>query len=202
MRVAKAICAEDRIHATSYNARAAAAHRLRLPLGPVPCLGAVATAPVVLLLSHPQPEAGSSGGYAFRRSGWPLATLHPDAPVEFHATWSRRFEPLVGRFGAQHVSNSLAVVFLTPWQCEQFDERLRLPSRQRMLDLAAAAGARDAILIVAHGAELWTEHADIASLPLSRRVHARSRRRTEMTEENLGDAWDAVCRRIEVHAWL
>ena len=203
MCAARAICLEDQGPAMSYNALAAPGYQLRLSRGPVPWLGAVATAPVVLLMSHPEPETeASSGGYALRPCGWPLAMLHPQAPSDLRAPWCRRLEALVDRFGAQHVANALAVAYLTPWQSEQFDERLRLPSRQRMLDLAAAAAARDATLIVAHGPDLWTERAEIASLPVSRRLHARSRRRTEVSAENLGDAWDTVCKRIEVHAWL
>lgn len=201
--LARTLCYEDRIQATSYNARALAECRLRLPLGPVPCVGAVMTAPVVLLLSHPPYDARSSGSdYSFRRLGWPLSALHPDAPVSIAEWWRSRAAPLIDLFGAQHVANAIAAVFLTPWQSQTFDDRLRLPSRDRMLRLAADASARDAMLLVLQGGDLWTEHADIASLPLTRRVHTRSWRATELSQRNLGDAWTEVLKRIEVHAWL
>ena len=201
--LARTLCYEDRIQATSYNARAPAERRLRLPLGPVPCVGAVTTAPVVLLLAHPPCDARSSGSdYSFRRIGWPLSALHPDAPMAIAEWWRSRAAPLIDLFGAQHVANAIAAVFLTPWHSEVFDDRLRLPSRERMLRLAAGAAARDAMLVVMQGADLWTEDADVASLPTTRRVHARSWRGTELSRRNLGEAWPEVVKRIEVHAWL
>src|SRR5262249_26517680 len=107
------------------------------------------------------------------------------------------------RFGAQHVANCVAAVFVTPWRSFAFDERLRLPSRRRMLDLAASAAARDAMLFVARDEALWTEHAAIAALPPTRRFSPKSWRATEISEENLGeDAWTRICNIIETHAWI
>jgi hypothetical protein len=84
-----------------------------------------------------------------------------------------------------------------------FDERLRLPSRSRLLDLAAAAAARDAILILMQGAALWTEHSAIASLPAARLASTKSWRSTELSRRNLSaDLWDIVRKRVEVHAWI
>ncbi len=203
-RLAETLSNEDRAGAMEHNLRASPEHRLHLALGPVPCVGAITTAPVVLLLSHPGLEAQSTAqDYCFRRSGWPLSALHPDAPPGVAEWWRGRLEALVDRFGGQHVSNAVAAVFLTPWCSQAFDERLRLPSRQRILDLAGKAAARDALLLMVRGENLWTEHADIASLPATRRLNPRSWRVTDINARNLGeDAWSAVCRRIEIHAWL
>ena len=178
-------------------------HRLHLSLGPVPCVGAVATAPVVLLLSHPVLDARSTAqDYCFRRPGWPLSALHADAPPGQADWWRGRLEALIDLFGPQHVSNAVAAVFLTPWCSLAFDDRLRLPSRQRALDLAGKAAARDALMVMLRGENLWTEHPDIASLSTTRRLHPKSWRVTHINGRNLGeDAWSTVCRRIEIHAW-
>jgi hypothetical protein len=201
-RWADTIRAEDLVAAGAYNASSSLDFRLELGLGPVPWAGAIATAPVVLLLSHPAHSPVSSDeDYTQAWPGWPLSALHPEAPLAPSAWWRSRVAALVDLFGAQHVSNSVAALFLTPWQCARFDERLRLPSRRRMLALAAAAAARDALMLVVHGMYLWTEQPEIASLPTTRRIHPRSRSRTEITPANLGDAWSTVCKRIELHAW-
>lgn len=203
-RLAEVISNEDRSAAIRHNAVAEPEFRLYESLSPAPFVGAVMTAPVVLLLSYPGLDGRSTpDDYSFFRPGWPLSALHPDAPGGIAACWHRRLAALVERFGAQHVSNAVAGVFLTPWRSFAFTERLRLPSRQRMLDLAASGAARDAVLLVLRHQELWTEHPVIAALPSTRRFDARWWRVTEISERNLGDdAWAAVCRRIETHAWI
>lgn len=203
-RLAETISNEDRSYAIEHSVSASPEHRLHIPFGPVPCVGAVTTAPVVLLLSHPGLEPRSTAqDYCFRRPGWPLSALHPDAPPGLAEWWHGRLEALIDLFGPQHVSNAVAAVFLTPWYSVAFDDRLRLPSRQRVLDLAAKAAARDALMLMVRWESLWTEHPDIASLPATRRLHPRSWRATDITCRNLGEAaWSAVCRRIEIHAWL
>ena len=203
-RLCAAIAAEDGQAAAAYNAAVPGERRLRDRAGPVPFLGAVTTAPVVLLLTHPQLDTlVAAADYAFQRDGWPFGPLHGDAPVGLYEWWQDRLGALVAEFGEQHVSNAVAALFLTPWPSESFDTRLRLPSRRRMLELAAAAAGRDAIIVVLRGAELWTEHAEVAALPPTRRFYPKSWRTTRLTPDNLGDgAWDTVCRRVEVHAWL
>lgn len=203
-RLAQTISNEDRACAIEHNARASVEHRLHIALGPVPCVGAIMTAPVVLLLSHPGLDARSTAqDYCFRRPGWPLSALHPDSPPGAGEWWRSRLAALVERFGAHHVSNAVAAVFLTPWCSVAFDDRLRLPSRHHLLDLAAKAAARDALMLILRGEDLWTEHPDIASLPATRGFRPKSWRVTEIDCKNPGEnAWTAVCRRIEVHAWL
>ena len=203
-RLAETISNEDRVPAIEHNARALPEQQLNIPLGPVPCVGAIMTAPVVLLLSHPALDDRSTRlDYSFQRPGWPLSALHSDAPAGLGEWWRSRVTALVDLFGAQHVSNAVAGLFLTPWSSVAFADRLRLPSRRRMLDLAASAAARDALVLVLRGEDLWTENAEIAALPPTRRFHPRSWRVTELNCQNLGDdAWTTMCRRIEIHAWL
>ncbi|HKP67466.1 MAG TPA: hypothetical protein VJX31_12620 [Casimicrobiaceae bacterium] len=203
-RLSAAIAIEDALRANRHNDSARPEHRLHLSLGPVPCTGAIMTAPIVLLLGRPVADARSTAlDYTFAPARWPLAALHPQAPAALGEWWGPRLESLVHLFGAQHVANSVAAIYLTPWLTTMFDERLRLPSRARLLDLAAAAASRDAILIMMQGSALWTEHPVIASLPPARLVSTKSWRSTELSRRNLGgDLWDIVRKRVEVHAWI
>lgn len=202
--LAHRMSAEDAEVAGAHNAQALPQHALAVALGAVPFVGAISTAPVVLLLSHVELESRSlPGDYAFRRDAWPLSALHPDAPAAPADWWRARTADLVEAFGAHHVANAVAALFLTPWHASVFDPRLRLPSRRRVLKLAESAAGRDATLVLMRGADLWTESAAIASLSTTRLIVSKSWRATELTPANLGDAgWDQVRRRIEVHAWL
>jgi hypothetical protein len=202
--LATTITNEDRAGVVDFSAKAPPEQRIHDWLGPVPCVGAIMTAPVVVLLSHPALDRYSTPrDYSFSRAKWPLSALHPEAPRGIAKCWGKRVGALVDRFGAQHVANSVAGVFLTPWRSFAFPERLRLPSRRRMLDLAASAAARDAVLLMSRHEELWTEHSVIAALPSTRRFNPRWWRVSELTERNLGeDAWATICKRIETHAWI
>jgi len=195
---------EDRVWVAAHNSKAAPEYRAYDSLGPVPCIGAIMTAPVVLLSSHPALDGESTPqDYSFQRPGWPLSALHPEAPRGIANSWHKRLSALVELFGAQRVSNAVAGAFLTPWRSFAFDDRLRLPSRTRMLNLAASAAARDALLLMLRHQDLWTEHAVIAALPSTRRFNPRWWRVTEVNHRNLGDdAWSAICKRVETHAWI
>lgn len=195
-----AIAAEDAVAAQHEGG----AGDLRMAGQPVPFLGAIMTAPVVLLLTHPAVDAQIvPGDYAFHRDGWPLAALHPEAPAGLAERWRCRLEALVDLFGAQHVANSVAAVFLSPWPGETFDARLRLPSRSRLLDIGGSAAARDALLLILRGGESWTENAHIAALPPTRRFYPKTWRTTRVSPPNLGaEAWTIVSKRVAVHAWL
>ena len=201
--LAETIARADAEAIAAYNARAAAPRRLRDELGPLPYDGDVARAPLVLLVGSPACDMSKTRKEAQPiRRGWPLAGLHPDAPPALRSLWHARLAGLIEAFGAQHVANSVAALPLTPWACDEFDDRLRLPSQREMLALAAAAAARGALLLVTACDERWTECAEIANLTLEQRLHPRSFRSTHVSVENLGAAaWHAVCRRIEAHSW-
>jgi len=203
-RLAAAIRAEDVGPAAAHNVSTSAELRLTDVVGPIPFVGAIMTAPVVLLLTHPPLDTlVTATDYAFVREGWPLAALHQDAPLGLYDWWHDRLAALIAEFGERHVANAVAGLFLTPWPSEAFDPRLRLPSRRRALDLAADAAARDAVILVLRGGDLWMEHPALAALPATRRFYPRTWRTTRVSPDNLGDdAWAAVHRRVEVHAWL
>ena len=199
--LAETIALVDTDAIAEHNARAAAPRRLRAELGPMPYDGDIARAPVVLLVGSPACDMSSVPARASRR-GWPLGSLHAEAPAALRSLWHARLAGLIEAFGAQHVANSVAAIPLTPWACDEFDERLRLPSRREMLALAASAAARGALLLVTGNDELWTESQDVANLSTEQRYHPRSFRSTHVSVENLGAAaWHMVCRRIEAHAW-
>lgn len=202
--LAMVIANEDTGPAARYNVEARPEQTLHVQLGPVPFLGAITTAPVVLLLTHADwDERATPHDHAFRVDGWPLSALHPDAPRGAADYWQSRVAELVAIFGAQHVANSIAVLFLAPWRAAGFDAGLRLPSRRLMLALGANAAMRDATLVALRGAEMWTETDAIAALPPTRLLRSRTWRATELTPTNLGlAAWDYICRKIDAHAWL
>ncbi len=202
--LAMLVAIEDTASAARYNSVAMPDRALRLYLGPVPFLGALATAPIVVLMTHPETDIDAlPGDYAYRRDGWPFSALHPEAPIGVGETWTRRTEELTAKFGAQHVANSIAALFLTPWRAMSFDERLRLPSRKAMLGLAESAAARDATLLLLRGAESWLESTELAALSPTRLIQARNGRAMDISPETLGfEGWDRVCKRICVHAWI
>src|SRR4051794_6251926 len=86
---------DDCMDACKYNLAAAPERRLSLA-SPVPFLGAVMTAPVVLLMTHPALDTRvTPENYSFQRPGWPLAALHPDAPKGLWEWWQYRLAPLM-----------------------------------------------------------------------------------------------------------
>jgi hypothetical protein len=201
-RLAGALHEDDAAWLASHDARAAS--RLDIAAGAVPSVGAVATAPVVVLCTHPELDAATPpAGYRFSREGWPLAALHPDAPGGLAARWRRRLASLVDRFGAQHVAHSVAAVYLTPWPSVVFDAGLVLPSRQRMLALATRVVERDAALVIGPGADAWLAHPPIAALPSTRRCAVDASAGDNLEAATLGaEGWDILCMRIAMHAWL
>jgi len=194
---------EDRAAIRVYNASAPDDFRLRTELGAAPYDGDFSLAPVVMLLGSPgYDETSAPNDHAFEREGWPFAGLHPEAPPGLRLRWHARLASLVDAFGAQHVANSVLALHVTPWASRRFDPTLRLPSRRRILHLAGDIVRRGALLMVLRAAELWTEHPEIAALPASRRIQARSWRASHVHPDNIGDeAWVAVCQRVEAHIW-
>ena len=142
-------------------------------------------APLVLLVGTPACEMSATRRDAQSvHRGWPLSGLHPHAPATLRSLWHARLAGLIEAFGAQHVANSVAALPLTPWACDEFDERLRLPSRHEMLALAAGAASRGALLLVTGCDELWTECARdreplVGAAPPSSLVPGDARERRE-----------------------
>ena len=160
-------------------------------------------APLVLLVGSPACDMNAArAARKSPRRGWPLSGLCPDAPAGLRALWGARLASLIDAFGAQHVANSVAALPLTPWACDEFDERLRLPSRTRILELANDTARRGAFLLVTGCDDLWMEAPEVARLGSELRLHPKSFRPTHVSVENVGaTAWHAICRRIESHHW-
>jgi len=196
----ESIASADRAAVWSYNAVASAEFRLQVELGPMPYFGSILTAPVVLLIARPVFDASSTlHDHAFRREGWPLAALHPNAPSGMRRWWHDRLQRLIVAFGAREVANAVAAVPLTVWSSVRFDRDLRLPSRGRMLALGASAAGRGALMITTCEPALWTEEAQIASLPRSHHLMPRSCT-GKIDPTSLGnEGWSTLCRRIEAH---
>ena len=203
-RLVGSLADEDSAWLALHNAHARPSGRLYTAPGPVPFLGALSTAPVVLLLSHPEIDADTSPhDYRFAREGWPLAALHPDAPAGLARRWVRRLAPLIRLFGAQHVAHSVAAVFLSPWPSVAYDVRLEFPSRRTLYGLAARAADRDAAFVIGPDADGWFEHPVVANLPATRRATTFADASEELDAGAIGpDAWELLRARIEVHAWL
>jgi hypothetical protein len=203
-QVSALVADEDAAWLALHNAHARPSGRLYAESGAVPFLGAIATAPVVLLLTHPEIDTDTSArDYTFAREGWPLAALHPDAPPGLAQRWGRRLAPLVRRFGARHVSHSIAAVFLSPWPSVAFAPRLEFPSRRHLQGLVTRAAERDAAFVIGPEADAWFEHRVVAELPPTRRATTYADAPEELDAGAIGaDAWNLLCARIEVHAWL
>ena len=200
---AETVALEDADAIAAHNARAAAPRRIRFELGALPFDGDVVHAPLVLLVGSPACDMSATrSNRGSPRRGWPLSGLCPDAPSGLRALWSARLSSLIDAFGAQHVANSVAALPLTPWACDEFDERLRLPSRTRILELANDAARRGAFLLVTGCDGLWMEAPEVARLGSELRLHPKSFRPTHVSVENVGaTAWHAICRQIESHHW-
>jgi len=176
----------------AYNARARNGHRLQAWLGANAFEGDIDAAPVVLLLGNPGFDATSTPrDHAFARPGWPLAGLHPEAPEGLRNWWSARLRQLIEPFGAQHVSQRIACLQLTPWASASFDGGLRLPSRNVILQAATRCIERGALLVVMRGEKLWLEAQGLANHGHLHR--AKSWRCSYVSMGNLGpQAWERV----------
>jgi hypothetical protein len=146
----------------TYNEGAPKKFKLHTELGPSPFEGDIESAGIVLLLANPGFDDGSTlDDHTFRREGWPLAGLHPEAPSDLRKWWLMRLKALTQKFGAQHVSRQVAALQLTPWASNKFDDSLRLPSRAGLLALADRVAQRGAVILVMRAERLWEESAAV-----------------------------------------
>ncbi|TWO71449.1 hypothetical protein FN976_11070 [Caenimonas sedimenti] len=184
----------DEVKVSAYNRRpkTRAEFKLHPEMGPSAYEGNIDDAAVVLLLSNPGfDKTSSSEDHGFKRNGWPLSGLHPEAPAGLNKWWSDRLRWLIEEFGVERISNSIACLQLTPWASEKFDSSLRLPSRALLLEAASLCAARGAVMVVMRSERLWLEAQSLASSPLRFRV--RNRRASYVSPGNLApDAWAAL----------
>ncbi|CAN5893634.1 hypothetical protein BH11PSE13_BH11PSE13_35050 [soil metagenome] len=143
-----------------YNARRSveAETYLHFELGPHPFDGDIENAKVVLLMGNPGYDKTSTlEDHRFQREGWPISSLHPEAPPGMRNWYVRRLRWVIEIFGAQHVSQQLAIAQLQPWASNGFDNAtVRLPSASLIADPVKRAIERGAVVIGnPHGA-MWS----------------------------------------------
>lgn len=146
-----------------YNRSAPDKYRLQADLGAYAFEGDLANARIVLLLSNPGYGEGSSmASHTFRRDGWPLSAVHPDAPAKRYIWNKRLVKSLIELFGAQLVSQRVAKLELTPWASKSMDTKLRLPSRALVMNAANSLAQRGVVLVVLRAEALWLEAEEVA----------------------------------------
>ena len=175
-----------------YNRSAPDEYRLRTELGPYAFEGDLANARIVLLLSNPGYGEGSSlASHTFRRDGWPLSAVHPDAPAKTYIWNKRLLKSLSELFGAQLVSQRVAKLELTPWASRSMDTKLRLPSRALVLSAANRLAQRGLVLVVLRAEALWLEAEEVARSRT--RFSVKNWRSATVSPGNLpADAWAQV----------
>jgi hypothetical protein len=181
----------------NHNPRTADCYKLRTGLGPCAFEGDIDAARIVLLLANPGFDTTSTqDDHSFRRDGWPLAGLHPEAPVGLRDWWHKRLRGLIATVGAQAVSQCVAALQITPWASNEFDSGLCLPSRRVILSAASSLAKRNAILIIMRAERLW-----LASNAVDKslnRFRVKSWRCSYVSEGNLGrEAWRQMVSTIE-----
>lgn len=184
----------DEAKVSAYNRRPKTKSEFELhpEMGPSAYEGNIDEAAVILLLSNPGFDKTSSlADHGFRRDGWPLSGLHPEAPSGLNKWWSGRLRWLIEEFGVERVSNSIACLQLTPWASEKFDSSLRLPSRELLLEAAGRCAARGAVMVVMRSERLWLEAQSLASS--RRRFRVKNWRTSYVSPGNLAtDAWVTI----------
>lgn len=135
-----------------------AEYRLQMQLGPQPYEGDIHTARIVVLMNNPGfGDTSTLDDHLFHRDGWPYASMHPDAPAGMRDYSVPRFRDLIAEFGAQHVSQRLAMLQIHPWASAALGDpkQLALPSMILAVEQATNAIARGAIVLVGRGAWYW-----------------------------------------------
>lgn len=113
-------------------------------------------AKVILLMNNPGYYEGSiPEDHTQKYDGWPLAGLHYSARQGFRNWYSRPFGRLINIFGDHEVSNSVAILQITPWASTMFDPGLILPSRGVQFKIAQEALGRGVILVIGRSARIW-----------------------------------------------
>lgn len=175
-----------------YNARRSSTSRTRLQthMGVAPYDGDPHKARVILLLNNPgyTPGVSTPSDHQLEYVGWPLAGIHPDAPLAFRKWYQRPLGRLIRDYGAQHVSQTVCLLQLCPWASQSFDLAFELPSRSHQLELARSAMQRGAVVIAGRSFGAWP-----TGLP-----RARNRLNPTLTPNGLDDCtWGLLKRALE-----
>jgi hypothetical protein len=182
----------DRPFVEKYNLKARKSHQLQLDMGPSPFEGNIHTSPVIILLANPGFDENSSlSDHSFQAAGWPLSSLHDNAPVGMRDWWRPRLRDLRRRYGDQFIASKVAALQINPWASTSFDQSLVLPSRIKMLDIAESCARRGAVLVIVRAAKLWTQNPFINDYP--HRYKTNSYLSSYITENNLpAEAWSKI----------
>ena len=130
--------------------------RLQVHMGPAPFDGDPYSAKVVLLLNNPMFAADSvPQDHCLQFDGWPLAGLHPDVRQGFRQWYYRPFGYLINTYGAQLISQRVAIVQIIPWASRNFDGNCDLPSRDKQVGIARQAVERGALVIIGRSEKFW-----------------------------------------------
>lgn len=176
----------------AYNNRRSkgSATRLQTHMPVAPFDGDPHLAKIILLMNNPgfEPKVSKPEDHLLEFDGWPLAGLHPDAPVEFRNWYNRPLGKLIASYGAQRVSQYVCILQLCPWASEKFDASLVLPSRAEQVRLAIAGSQRGAVVIVGRSFGCWP-----SELP-----RVRNRRNPTLAPGGLDEnIWKLVQRAME-----
>jgi hypothetical protein len=169
--------------------------RLMTELGPLPYDGDIENARVAVLLSNPGFGAGStSESHSFKREGWPLSGLHPEAPDGTRKWQHKLLKHVVELVGdAKLVSQRVVKLELVPWASHRYDSSIVLPSRPYMLEAAAALAKRGVLLVIISSEAIWKQHPVVAAHKLC--FSANSPRSSTVSPGNLSEeAWHSVAK--------
>lgn len=132
-------------------------------LGPCPFEGDINNAPVVLLLANPSSTDVLAGDHHAPDRDWPLHGLGPMASAPLRRWWSLRLRELgeAAKCDMQGIARSIAAVQLNPWASVSYHAGFKSGSRQLQFEIAQAAMARGAILVLMRAKREWSACPDV-----------------------------------------
>jgi hypothetical protein len=164
---------EDRAQINAYNAKLpeTSLHRIQVDeLIPEPFIGAVATAPVIVLQLNPGNAENNVASHAqpdFRRAlfanlrheptEWPFYFFDPRFREHPGGLWwiSKTTELLAEKGQFERLAHKLAVIEWFPYKSSRFRGNCSVPSQQYGFSLVGSAMARGALVIVSRSVALW-----------------------------------------------
>lgn len=145
------------IHAYNARRKADSPTRLQTHLGPSPFDGDPFSAKVIVLANNPGwDESVTIQDHRLAIEGYPLPGLAPSAPAALSQWTNRILGTLANEFGAQRVSQRVSILQIIPWASESFDGDLILPSRKIQFNIARAAQASGAIMVIGRSFNIWS----------------------------------------------
>jgi hypothetical protein len=175
-----------------------------LDLLPEPFVGSL-DAPVVLLNLNPGFSAEDHAAHAevgFRSAvlrtlrhepqPYPFHYLDPAGISPGHRWWHQRLGQVLAQFPAEHVASRLLCIEYFPYHSLKFAHAaLRLPSQEYSFELARQAVARNSVVVLLRGNELW-----LGAVPAlashSKLFHLRSRQNVTLSPRNCPGGFERV----------